>query len=94
MDSSVPRWKIEGFRSGKPTGFERLVVGTEKKVRLLLERLAVRHLTDDEVTDATFGERTDLEIHWDYTAKMLTTNGTDYYYVARLETPNRSRPQR
>lgn len=60
----------------------------KKKVRTLLERLAARHLTDDEVTEATFGMRTDLEIQWDYKAKTLSTTGTDHHYVARLETDN------
>ena len=66
-----------------------IVSGSENRVKLLLERLAARHLTDDEITDATFGSRTDLEIH---RAKhfgqptVLTTCGTDYYYVAREAT--------
>jgi hypothetical protein len=81
----MAKWLIEGFQGGHPTGFSREVAGQEKRVTLLLERLAARHLTDDEIIDATFGSREDLEIHRDKRLgqpTILTTTGTDHHYVA------------
>jgi hypothetical protein len=82
----VPKWLIEGFQGGHPTGFSREVAGRENRVTLLLKRLAARHLTDNEIIDATFGSRKDLEIHRDKRLReprMLMTTGTDHHYVAR-----------
>jgi hypothetical protein len=82
----MANWLIEGFQGGDPTGFSRQLTGGETQVTLLLERLAARHLTDDEITDATFGARKDLEVHRDKRLgqpTMLMTMGTDYHYVAR-----------
>ena len=90
----MTKWTIEGFQSDAYTGFSRHVSGSEKRIRLLLERLAARHLTDDEITDATFGSRADLEIHRVKhigQPTKLTTRGTNYYYVAR-EAINAQRP--
>ena len=82
----MSKWAIEGFRSGNPTGFSREVDGAESRVKLLLERLAARHLTDDEITDATCGSRTDLKVHKDKQPgkpMVLMTTGSDHHYVAR-----------
>ena len=82
----MPKWLIEGFQGGHPTGFSLEVAGHENRVTLLLERLAARHLTGNEVIDATFGSRKDLEIHRDKRLgepTMLMTTGTDHHYVAR-----------
>ena len=57
----MQRWRIEGFRGDTET-LSRHVTGAEKKVRVLLERLAARHLTEDEVIEATLGSRNDLLI--------------------------------
>jgi hypothetical protein len=86
----MTEWVIEGFRGESPTGFSRRETGSENRVELLLERLAARHLTDDEITEATLGARKDFEIHQDKrlgNPVILTTTGTDYYYVAK-EVPN------
>jgi hypothetical protein len=58
-------WRVEGFRGDNPTGLSRQITGGAKQVRVLLERLAARHLTEDEVIEATFGNRHDLAIHHD-----------------------------
>jgi hypothetical protein len=86
----MPRWKVEGLRGPDRAGFERVVVGSEKKVRLLLERLACRNLSDEEIADATFGSRTDLEVRWANGSrqKALATWGSDHNYVATLEATN------
>ncbi|MBR0695144.1 hypothetical protein [Bradyrhizobium lablabi] len=83
----MPKWLIEGFQGGDPTGLSLEVTGHESRVILLLERLAARHLTDNEIVDATFGARTDLEIHRDKRLgepTMLMTAGSDHHYVARM----------
>lgn len=80
-------WIIEGFRGSEPTGLSRRITGGEKRVRTLLERLAARHLTDDEVIDATFGSRTDLEITKNVGGQGLMTTGTDFHYLASIERP-------
>ncbi len=59
------KWTVEGFQGCLPTGFSRQLIGSEKQVRLLLERLAACHLSDDEITDATFGDRKDLDVYRD-----------------------------
>ena len=85
----MPKWTIEGFRGDNPTGFSRQVTGSEERVKLLLERLAARHLNDDEITDATFGKREDLDIHTDKRLGeplTLMTIGSDQHYVATMET--------
>jgi hypothetical protein len=82
----MSKWLMEGFQGSYPTGFSREVAGHESRVTLLLERLAARHLTDNEIFDATFGSRRDLEIHRDKRLgepTMLMTTGTDHHYVAR-----------
>ena len=81
----MPKWTIEGFQSGNPTGFSREETGTEKAITLLLERLAASQLTDDEITDATLGSRAGLEINREKRPgkpMRLMTTGTDYFYVA------------
>jgi len=81
----MPKWLIEAFQGGHPT-FSLEVAGHENRVTRLLERLAARHLTDNEIIDATFGSRKDLEIQRDKrlgVPTMLMTTGTDHHYVAR-----------
>jgi hypothetical protein len=80
----MPKWIVEGFDGGDPTGFSRQVTGGEAKVQLLLQRLAVRHLTEDEIVEATFGERTDLFVHRDKQLGQPTmlTIGSGYHYIA------------
>jgi hypothetical protein len=79
-------WRVEGFRGDKPTGMSCQITGGEKQIRVLLERLAARHLTEDEVIEATFGNRSDLHIHQDSGARRFTlmTTGADYHYVASV----------
>jgi hypothetical protein len=82
----MPKWTIEGFQGRYPTGFSQEVDGPEKRVTLLLERLAARHLTENEILEATFWSRKDLEIHRDKRLAeptMLMTTGSDHHYVAR-----------
>jgi hypothetical protein len=85
----MTKWTIEGFQSLNPTGFSRQVSGSEQQIRSLLERLAARHLTDDEIADASLGSRTDFEIQRDKVlgqpVKLMTT-GSDHFYVAREHT--------
>jgi hypothetical protein len=86
-ESSVQKWIIEGFRGGNPTGLSRQLTGGENQVRVLLQRLAARHLTDEEVIDATFGTRHDLEISNNSGSKLysLMTNGPDCHYIATID---------
>ena len=82
----MPKWLIEGFQGGHFTGLSQEVTGHDSRVTLLLERLAARHLTDNEIIEATFGSRKDLEIHRDKRLgepTMLMTTGSDHHYVAR-----------
>jgi hypothetical protein len=82
----MPRWLIEGFQGDHSTGFSQEVAGHENRIMLLLERLAARHLTDNEIVEATFGSRKDLEIRRDKRPgepTMLMTTDTDHHYVAR-----------
>jgi len=83
----VQKWIIEGFRGGSRTGLSRQLTGGENQVRVLLQRLAARHLTDEEVIDATFGTRHDLEIANNLASKLysLKTNGTDCHYIATID---------
>jgi hypothetical protein len=86
----MTKWMIEGFRGNESTGFVRQVISGESKATLLLERLACRHLTDEEVIEATFGGRADLGVQRDKrpgVPLILTTTGTDYHYVARVVGP-------
>lgn len=79
------RWTIEGFQSDKATGFSRKETATEREITLLLQRLAARHLTDDEITDATLRSSTYFEINREkHPGKPMqfSTTGTDHYYVA------------
>lgn len=80
----MSKWRIKGMRGVDETGFDREVTGGEQQVRLLLERLACRHLTDDEITDTTLGRRNDLRIEWmtGGKSKSLMTWGSDYHYIA------------
>lgn len=90
----MPNWTVEGFQSGKPTEYSCRVTGGENKVTLLLVRLVARHLTDHEVTDATFGGRKDLIVHRDKQPGrplVLMTAGTDFYYTVRIEEKNAQR---
>jgi hypothetical protein len=83
----VQKWIIEGFRGGSPSGLSRQITGGENQVVVLLQRLAARHLTDDEIIDATFGTRHDLEVLKNTDSKLysLMTNSTDWHYVATID---------
>jgi hypothetical protein len=79
------RWTIEGFQSAMPTGFSREESGTEQQITCLLKRLAARHLTDDEITDAISASSAHFEIIRDKRPgkpMQLSTTGTDHHYVA------------
>lgn len=79
------KWRIDGHRGAVPTGFSREVVATERQVTRVLERLAVLHLTEDEIVEATLGAGTRFEINRDKRFGMpmqLSTTGTDHHYVA------------
>jgi hypothetical protein len=62
------------------------VVATENQMTCVLERLAARHLTDDEIVDATPGKSgTHFDINRDKRVgelRQLSTTGTDHHYVA------------
>ena len=80
--------EVEGFRGDEPTGFVSQVSSRgEARVRILLERLIARHLTDEEIVDATFGSRNDFEIRKDPGSRRptLMTTGTDFHYAASIE---------
>ena len=81
------RWTIEGYCGGDATGFVRNVDCGESRIRLLLKRLAARHLSDEEIVDATLGSGAELDIRRDPRAAQLVlmTSGSEYYYVARAE---------
>ncbi|MGC2140541.1 MAG: hypothetical protein WA620_03050, partial [Methylovirgula sp.] len=75
-------WKIEGFESENPTGFSREEAGSQAKITLLLERLVARHLTDDEITEATLGSGAHFHINRDKQPGkpiLLMTTGNPYY---------------
>jgi len=79
------RWRVEGFQSDKPTGFSREETAMEREIKLLLQRLAARHLTDDEITDATLGSASYFEINREKhrgEPTLLSTTGTDHHYLA------------
>jgi hypothetical protein len=92
MDQSM-RWKIEGFQSGKPTGFWREVMGCEARIKLLLERLVARHVTDSEIADATMGSSEHFSIntekHLGRPIQMATT-GNPYYMAIEVRGADRS----
>jgi hypothetical protein len=82
----MTNWRIRGYRSTSETGFDRIVGATEERVRRLLERLTARHLTEDEITDATIGSFGYFEINREKRGPkepmQLSTTGTDHHYVA------------
>ena len=78
-------WNVEGFHGSSPTGFLWQVTLSDFEMRALLERLAARHLTDDEVTDAILGRRTDLDIQYRAERYTLMTAGSDHHYVPKIE---------
>jgi hypothetical protein len=79
------KWRIDGHRGLVPTGFSREVVATENQIECVFERLAARHLTEDEIVDATLGSGTHFEIIRDKRPgkpMQLSTRGTGHHYVA------------
>ena len=90
----MQKWIIEGFRGGSPSGLSRQITGGENQVVVLLQRLAARHLTDDEIIDATFGTRHDLDISNNTESKLysLMTNGADCRYIATIDDSYADRP--
>ena len=86
-------WKIRGYDGGEPI-FERIIaVGaiSEKDMTTLLQRLASRHLTDDEVVSASLRKNADgyaphLEILSNKGgAPGLMTTGSGHHYTAIVE---------
>jgi hypothetical protein len=87
------KWKIEGFESGNSTGFLREESGSQARIILLLERLAARHLTADEITDATLGSSgAHFSINRDKQKGrpiQLTTTGNPFYLAAEVRHADR-----
>jgi hypothetical protein len=88
------RWTIEGFESGNPTGFSQEESGSEARVKLLLERLVARHLTDREITEATMGSS---GAHFTIGREKqpgqpvrMTTTGNPYYVATEVRNAHRS----
>ena len=79
------RWTIEGYCGNDATGFMRDVDCGESQVRVLLERLAARHLSDEEVVDSTLGNLGNFDIRRDPRPGplVLMTSGSEYRYIAR-----------
>jgi len=87
------QWRIEGFKSGNPTGFSREETGSEAKITLLLERLAALHLTPDEIAEATLGSGTHFHINRDKRPgeqTQLMTTGNPYYVAIEIMSAPRS----
>lgn len=86
------RWNILGFESLNRTGFSREASGSEAKIRLLLERLVARHLTEDEITDATLGSGGPFHTNRDKQPGKpiyLMTTGNPYYVATEVKTSAR-----
>ncbi len=82
----MQRWVIEGYSGSAATGFVQHVTCSESKVKLLLERLAARHLSEEEVVATTLGNGDEFQIRRDPRpgAYVLMTTGSDYFYLARM----------
>ena len=92
-------WVIRGY-DGSDQTFERTMsegLLTEAEMKVVLERLACRHLSDEEVVSASLrknaaGYRADLEIrqsHGGRFALMTTSSGCHYTAtVEELELPS------
>ena len=81
------RWKIEGFESDSPTEFTRQVLGSEAKVKILLQRLVARHLTADEIVHGTFVSGTFFSVNRDKRIGkpvQLMTTGNPYYVATEV----------
>ena len=82
-------WKIRGF-DGMALTFERSIPEgslSEAEVKVMLQRLVARHLTDGEVVggslrQGTAGYRHDFEI---LRARGEMTNGSGMHYTAAVE---------
>jgi hypothetical protein len=91
--SKVTRyWRIEGY-AGTDRKFETVIPEgalSEAEVKRLLQRLASRHLSDEEVVSASLRKNVrdyqpHLEIHKNTGGSYaLMTTGTDYYYVVTI----------
>jgi hypothetical protein len=80
----MPKWRVEGYDGSDPTEYSRQVVATEVQLTTLLEPLAAKHLSEDEITEATLGGRTDLRVHRDKQRgrPVTLTIGWGLHYVA------------
>ena len=89
------KWRIEGYDGIEPTGFSRLVAARERELIKLLERLAAKYLSEDEIIDATLGTRTDLKVHRDKQRGMpvTLTVGSGVHYIV-VEEVNLTRTKR
>lgn len=87
------RWKIAGYDSGNPTGFLREETCGEATIKALLERLAARRLTADEITDATLGAATFFSINREKRYEMpvqMMTVGNPYYVAIEVRNARRT----
>jgi hypothetical protein len=87
------RWVIRGYDGSEQT-FERTMpegLLSEVEMKVVLQRLACRHLSDDEVVSASLrknatGYRADLEIKQSYGGRFtLMTTGSGNHYAATVE---------
>jgi uncharacterized ParB-like nuclease family protein len=84
---AMPKWVLQEFRGTAPTGFEFRTTGSEEFIRKMLELLAARHLTNDEILDALFGASNDLNLSPTRRGgrEGLMTSGANYFYVVTKE---------
>jgi hypothetical protein len=80
-------WKITGY-DGTQVTFERLIPGSEAEIIRVLQRLASRHLNDEEVVLSSLrknskGYLSHLEIQRN-SGGALTTTGSGHWYTATV----------
>ncbi len=86
-------WVIRGYDGSEPIFERRMPEGslTEAEMKVVLQRLACRHLSDDEIVCASLrkkaaGYRADLEIRQSHGGKYaLMTTGSGNHYAATVE---------
>ena len=92
----MPVWKIRGYDDLEPI-FERTIAGgslSEQEMTTLLQRLASRHLSDDEVVSASLrrnasGYLPHLEVLRNHQGSPgLMATGGSYSYTASIENGN------
>lgn len=88
-------WRIAGY-DGKDEIFSQSIPDmTAPEVKVLLQRLASRHLTASEVVSASLrngmkGHAPHLEVAYTGVTQFgLMTTGTDFHYTARRENAER-----